>query len=664
MKALYKIASALALTAVLFSSCEQKEVLLTPLAQPSNATYESDFGSITFTWDEVKDAGQYQYIVMNPLKYTVAKGLTAETTVTVKSLSPATTYTIRIKAIPSGDGASSMSASGYYEFEASTAAPKEYDFAWSFPATIWWDYDNHVHESSKATFGQLNGTGEYVLAAWGGVIGMDIVFSLDENGEWLINYENSTAYGGGPDANMAVALFHGIGGTSAANCWFYTNNTGSSFEGDSTGGHGEAWMYNPDGDWTGYYFTYGDDSGSGGEDEPEEEVVAADPAESFIYEGEVSFDGEPLGTASVSFDDATGTFAVYGWWGVEGYDVVFTRDADTGVWVLDTENSSAFLEGPDADGYIDLGHGLSGKGMYTSVLFPESGEGSGFSGTADKGTLYAVLYGPDRTEGTWEISWSAMSSFMASGPIYTNDEEVGTATVIYDAENKVWTVRSWYGVDGYDIAFTLNDDGTWNLLIDESSAYVSGPDANGAIGLNSGIEGANTCWFYPSGNYGWVEGNPNEGNLGCWMYNHETVWTYYEVDWKAGNWTAVGDVSFGEGDDNYPLGTATLSYDADTDTYTLYGWYGVPGYDIVFKVKDSGEWDIDYENTSAYVTGPDDNNAVGLYHGLEDAASGNCWFYTSDGYSYFEGNAAGGHMESWMWNHNSEWGPYYFDWSM
>ena len=155
MKAIHRIFSALALAAFLLPvvSCQEKEVIKDQLSMPGNTGYESDYGSITFYWSPVEGAGQYQYILENSLNYPVAKGFTTATSATVKNLSPATTYTIRIKAIPAAADAETYAGSDYYEFEASTAAPKQYDFAWSHPATIYWDWSNQVHKSSKATFG-------------------------------------------------------------------------------------------------------------------------------------------------------------------------------------------------------------------------------------------------------------------------------------------------------------------------------------------------------------------------------------------------------------------------------------------------------------------------------------------------------------------------------
>ena len=659
MKAIPSIFCALALAAFILpvSSCVEKEIEKTPLTMPGNTGYESDYGSISFYWAPVEGAGQYQYILENSLHYPVAKGFTTATNATVKNLSPATTYTIRIKAIPAAVDAKTYAGSDYYAFEATTAAPKQYDYAWSHPATIYWDWENQVHKSSKATFGYDKTLNEYVIASWGGVMGMDIVFSLSDTGEWLIDYDNSTAYGGGPDANMAVSLYHGIGGTAAGNCWFYTNNTGSSFTGNETGGHAEAWMYNPDGNWTGYYLDYGEYT----PDPPAPFVPVADADESWSKDGIAYFDGEELGPVAISFDAATGLYTIDSWYGVAGHGIAFTRNAETGNWVMDTEKSSAYIDGPyEGTGLYELSHGTFGKGLASTLLLDPSD--SGYEGDGKNGDIWTKITDPSGKTGYYEVRWvTDMTPFRWDCDIYVTGNNVGKGTISYNAETGEYKIESWCGVEGYDIVFTMGDSG-WVLDFDKSNAYLSGPDANGAVGLAHGVEGAalGNCWFYPTGNYGEVVGDSSAGYASCWMYNFDGNWSEYRVEWKEGNWSSKGKVVANGAD----MGTATISFDVDTRTYTLSGWYGVAGYDVVFTLREGTEWNVDYTGSSACNTpdGPDGNNAIGLIHGVEGAPTTNCWFYVTDGYSYFNGGSGGGTAGCWIWTHLNEWALYEFTW--
>jgi len=657
MRAIFNHALAVAAALLTLSSCAEKEKELIALPAPGGIEYEADFGSLTLYWTPVENAGQYFWKVENALGYTVAKGTTTNTYVTVSSLQPATTYTVRVKVIPAGVDAGTYKASDFYVKEATTAAPKQYDFEWSYPATIWWYYDTDVYRETKGktTFGYDKTLKAYVIQAWAGVMGMDIVFTLSDSGEWLIDYANSTAYGGGPDANMAVALYHGIGGTAAANCWFYTNNTGSSLELSSSGGRGYAWMYNPDGNWTGYCVEFGEYV----PDPPAPYVPDDDATESWSMPATVAFNGEELGGATVSFDAETGLYTVDGWYGVEGHGIAFTRDAETGKWLMDTEKSSAYIDGPyEGTGLYELSHGKIGKGLASTLLLDPSD--SGYEGDPKNGDMWASVTDPSGKKGTYTITWvTDMTPFRWSCDIYVTGNLVGKGTISYSAEAGEYKIESWCGVEGYDIVFTLGDSG-WVLDFDKSSAYRSGPDGNGAVGLANGVEGAvfPNSWFYPTGNYGWVDGDSSAGSAACWMYNFDGNWSEYRVVWKEGSWSSRGNVLVG----GEKIGEGTISFDIDTGLYTIDSWHGVPGYGVAFTLDSNNQWLLDFEKSTAYLSGPDGNQAVGLAHGIEGAERSNTWYYVNNTGSWFSGGSASGSTGCWMYLCTGPWGEYRFTW--
>jgi hypothetical protein len=47
---------------------------------------------------------------------------------------------------------------------------------------------------------------------------------------------------------------------------------------------------------------------------------------------------------------------------------------------------------------------------------------------------------------------------------------------------------------------------------------------------------------------------------------------------------------------------------------------------------------------------------------VEGAPTTNCWFYVTDGYSYFNGGSGGGAAGCWIWTHLNEWALYEFTW--
>jgi hypothetical protein len=664
MRAIHTIIRTLALAAVLLplASCVEKEVQLPALSQPGNISYEADFGSLSLTWAPVDNAAQYLYKLENALGYTVTKGTTKNTYVTIGSLQPATTYTVRIKAIPAGVDANTYAASDFYVTEATTAAPKSYDFEWSYPATIWWYYDTDVYRETKGktTFGYDKTLKAYVIQAWAGVMGMDIVFTLSDSGEWLINYAESTAYTGGPDSNMAVGLAHGIGGTSAANCWFYTNNTGSSLELSSTGGRGYAWMFNPDGNWTGYCVEFGEYT----PDPPAPFVPVADAEESWSKQATATFDGEELGTATVTFDAETGLYTVEDWYGVAGHGIAFTRDAETGNWIMVPERSSAYIDGPyEGTGLYELSHGLIGKGMASTLLLDPSD--SGYEGDGKNGELWTRVTDPSGKTAYYSLTWvTDMTPFKWTCDIYVGGNYLAQGTIAYDAESGEYTIDSWHGVPGYGIVFTL-ENGEWKIDYEKSTAYLSGPDGNTALGLAHGIEGAAlaNCWFYENNTGSWVSGDSSAGNAGCWMYCYDGNWAEYRVEWKEGSWSADAVISEwgGEVPDYTELGTATISYDIETGQYTISNWLGAEGYSIVFTLVD-GAWLLDWEHSNAAQGEPDANQAVSLLHGRTDGKQANCWYWMNGNYSWFEGGPVAGNTGCWLRDHNNAWTEYRITW--
>lgn len=665
MRAIHTIIRTLALAAVLLplASCVEKEVQLPALSQPGNINYEADFVSLSLTWAPVENAAQYYYKLENALGYTVTKGTTKETHVTIGSLQPATTYTVRIKAIPAGVDVNTYAASDFYVTEATTAAPKQYDFEWSYPATIWWYYDTDVYRETKGktTFGWDKTLQAYVIQAWAGVMGMDIVFTLSDKGEWLINYAESTAYTGGPDANMAVGLAHGIGGTSAANCRFYTNNTGSSLELSSKGGRAYAWMFNPDGNWTGYCVEFGTYE----PDPPAPFVPTADAEESWAKDGTAYFEGEELGPVSIAFDAATGQYSIESWYGVEGHGIAFTRNAETGLWQMNTEASTAYIDGPyEGTGLYELSHGKYGKGLASTLLLDPSD--SGYDGDGKNGNVWARVTDPSGKTGTYEVRWvTDMTPFKWTCDIYVGGNYLAEGTISYNAEAGEYTIDSWHGVPGYGIVFTLSDSGEWLIDYEKSTAYLSGPDDNTALGLAHGIEGAAlaNCWFYENNTGSWVSGDSSAGNAGCWMYCYDGNWAEYRVEWKEGSWSADAVISEwgGEVPDYTELGTATISYDIETGQYTISNWLGAEGYSIVFTLVD-GAWLLDWEHSNAAQGEPDANQAVSLLHGRTDGKQANCWYWMNGNYSWFEGGPVAGNTGCWLRDHNNAWTEYRITW--
>lgn len=106
--------------------------------------------------------------------------------------------------------------------------------------------------------------------------------------------------------------------------------------------------------------------------------------------------------------------------------------------------------------------------------------------------------------------------------------------------------------------------------------------------------------------------------------------TFTIVQEKAALWTATG---------TFTSAGLNSSWEAkltawNDDTYTLSGWYGVEGYDLVFTVNAGGEIEVSgYEESGGYFYVP---TGLSGYEGV--------WIYPSGGYSLFKGGADGGSL--------------------
>lgn len=109
--------------------------------------------------------------------------------------------------------------------------------------------------------------------------------------------------------------------------------------------------------------------------------------------------------------------------------------------------------------------------------------------------------------------------------------------------------------------------------------------------------------------------------------------TFTIVQEKAALWTATG--TYTSAGLNSSWGAKLTAW--NDDSYTLSGWYGVEGYDLVFTVNADGEIEVpDYEESGDYFYVPT---------GRSDYAG--VWIYPSDGYSKFENGTDGGSLYFW-----------------
>ena len=85
----------------IFTSCKDEDPVTTPLQTPTGEVYKATVSSLTFHWENIKDATQYGYELMDPENNVVYGDVTTGTTATFTGLKDNTTYTLNVWAYSS-----------------------------------------------------------------------------------------------------------------------------------------------------------------------------------------------------------------------------------------------------------------------------------------------------------------------------------------------------------------------------------------------------------------------------------------------------------------------------------------------------------------------------------------------------------------------------------
>ena len=325
---------------------------------------------------------------------------------------------------------------------------------------------------------------------------------------------------------------------------------------------------------------------------------------------------QPLGKPVLSIETGDGT-ATISWEAVENADSYgYSYVAEEGTAVTgETSNTSLTLN--------------LATGSYTLTLWAQS-EDEAYS-DSEKATAQFDVVRNDRDE-----SWSV------KGTVDDGAGNTWEATMVAWSDGS-YTIRDWYNVEGYDLEFYVNDDGSIYVANYYEDYYPniwveSGDDTdNGRVQLYTTT--------YGSDYYSYFLGNQKGGNV--MVYNYRTS-NCYTFSWpstssREESWSVKGTVDDGDG----TKWEATLVAWKD-GTYTIEDWYNVAGYDFDFTVN--ADRSITAINCYA-------SYLPAVWIGSGDSVDdGWVKIYTDDGYSSFTGNkSAGG--EIWFYSYRT--GGYY-----
>ncbi len=519
--------------AAILSGCVQLEEQFsndgkTPLEAPSVTAGEVTTSSISFSWSTVNNAGQYYYKVVNPAGYTVAKGLTKENSATVKGLKFSTAFKVYVNAVPTAEASKSLCSSSPTELQIATDDPIVIDYEWVQDGTAYF-YGDATYNEHKITFGREKGTGHFIITSWIGSEGFDLYFDIKDfdGSSYPIEFNYSTPVFQ-PTIGQAIdqvgpigdrgdlQLAHGLGGKPNDYIYWYGNGASYDFGViDPTGGYIDLWCLDYDGTWCGFRVEYG-----AYEPEPDPEPVPdPDADESWSSEGVFAYNGDEITAGDISYDAASGAYTISSWFGVEGYDVVFSRDIASGDWIVNTSCSA--YAGVNSEGMTGLYHGI-GRAAQSICWIDAERWSSGLNGDASKGSVFAAIIGPDGEKGTYTVSWPSV--------------------------NYAWTHKGEYYCGRYgsteDTALSYNAaDDTYTLIIPQYSdaKVIFKTDAAGSfIPVDGDIFKSDDTWWWIDYNDGdWVyvkvpacSVNIAAGTISLDTWNGNDSWTD-NFTWKA-----------------------------------------------------------------------------------------------------------------------------------
>ena len=493
------------------------------LEAPSIMAGEVSTSSISFSWSPIDNAGQYYYQVINPLGYTVAKGTTTDTYATVKGLKFSTTFKVLVSAIPTAKDAKKLCASSQTELLITTEDPIIIDYEWVLDGKAWFYEDGNTWNKSNVTVGLEKGTNHFIVSSWIGSDGFDLYFDIkDWDGSFPISYHYSTPVfqpvigqaidQSGPLGDRGdIRLGHGLGGKSYEFIYWYGN--GASYDQgviDPTGGYLDMWVKDYDDTWCGFRVEFGEYA-----PEPEPDPVPdADAEESWEQEVAITLNGEDYQLTDLAFDAESGKYTLSSWYGVEGYDVVFTRDVKTGDWIIDP-SCSAYAGEDEETGDVALYHGL-GKVKPYSVCYVKAGEWvSGLSGNEKKGNIFAEVVGPDGSKVAYKASWPTVTYVWTKSGSYYSGRHDSTAegTLSY---NEV--------ADNYTLIIPQYDNAKVIFQTNEEGAFI--PVAGGSL-----MKSDDTWWWIDyADTFVWVKipttsVNLSAGSMTLDIWNGSDEWT-------------------------------------------------------------------------------------------------------------------------------------------
>lgn len=252
------ISTGLVLTLMSMASCSDDDVK-TPLATAQGSVTDIAYTSLSFKWNKVADALQYDYVLKTSDGVLSASGVTQDTYVVITGLTPATEYTLSVLAYAAVDGPNTTSEPLVLTattLAASQLALPQLDVEIDGRnANVTWpaipDADDYVYELSRDSEVLVEGSveetelsfsgldpGAYVLSVKAEAASdaftdseTTITFSVEQNEIWRVTGTYSSALING---SWQVTMIAYSDGSYELVDWYNTDNNSLCFYVDKT----------------------------------------------------------------------------------------------------------------------------------------------------------------------------------------------------------------------------------------------------------------------------------------------------------------------------------------------------------------------------------------------------------------------------------------------
>lgn len=198
---------------------------------------------------------------------------------------------------------------------------------------------------------------------------------------------------------------------------------------------------------------------------------------------------ESLGEQRTLTSYSDGSYVISDWYGTSGYDLEFiVPDASTGEPVFNaTYDSGWWALTASADETV-----WAYTSGYYGALYGDMSEGGFYFWNNNSNSSYYLEWKPATS---WAGTW-------------TNGDTVVTSAIQLN-EDGSYTLPGWYGYEGYDFHFTLDEN---NYIVPSDEYYFD--SGSWCWWIPTGPTDNDGTWIYTAGGYGQWD------NTGIWFYDY------------------------------------------------------------------------------------------------------------------------------------------------